>query len=157
MTITNFFLTDVQTVVKKALVGRKLTCEKLGPRHQHVSQTYVKIEDAATYHCGDSSLDPASLYIAQSNCPGGAWNNIGYAHIYDDHVKLNMKTIYGIFHSKSELEEFIFQYCDPEFPDNILSFLHRAALNARMAWNFQDRRYWRKRARNLKPEVLTGN
>lgn len=147
-------LTDVQTVVKKALVGRRLTHGKLGPRYRGIRQTYVKTQDAASYHCGDPTRDPASLYIAQSDCPGGSWNNIGYVRIYDDHVKLSMKTIYGIFHSRSELEEFIFQYCDPEFPDNVLLFLCRAALNARMAWNLQDRRYWRKRVRDLKPEIL---
>lgn len=144
-------------MVKKALVGRKLThsgtcTRKLGLRHQHIGQTYVKIQDAASYHCGDHTRDPASLYIAQSDCPGGSWNNIGYARICDDHVKLNMKTIYGIFHNRSELEEFVFQYCDPKFPDNVLPFLHLAALNAKMAWILQDRRYWRRRMRNLKSE-----
>ena len=134
-------------MVKRALVGRKLTHRKLGSREaRHMGQqTYVNIEDAASYHCGDPTRDPASLYVAQSDCPGGAWNNIGYASICDDHVKFNMKTIYGIFHSRSETEEFIFQYCDPEFPDNALSFLHRAALNARLAWCLQRRRYWRRR------------
>jgi hypothetical protein len=132
---------DVQNMIVEALVGRKLTSPSLG------RQTYVKVSRCTfSARTGDDRQSP-SLTIQQSGAPGGAWSSIGNALIHEDRVVLKLKTIHGIFYSKNEIEEFVFQFYNPGFPDNVSAFLQRAAINAEKTWSLLSRQTWGRHAR----------
>lgn len=112
------------------------------------NSVYMQIINTG-YHC----MKDGDFYIQEAGACGGAWWVIGTGSVYDDKIILELKTVHGIMFSRSVTEQTTFQSFVPGFPDNVVSLIERAVLNARKTRDLQSRRNsrrWYKQRESMK-------
>jgi len=93
---------------------------------------------------GDSeSGDHSTLSLWVSECPGGAYNAFGRLAVNDNGcATLQLKTIWGIIRHQSRQTTHVFDFCNPDFPDNVVRLIHIAAANSNRAFRLAHSRSW---------------
>ena len=82
----------------------------------------------------------ARYICSVSTCPEGSWSYFANFGVFDDHIKLSLKTPVGILRHVCSFEYRVFNFCDPDFPDNFVGFLKQAATNANACFELANRR-----------------
>ena len=81
-------------------------------------------------------------YVAE--CPGGAWSAYATIFVSNDKIIIDIKTIKGIVYQKFENQKFVFEICEPSFPDNVLEFLRKGAYYADRAYKINCKKSWHR-------------
>lgn len=81
-------------------------------------------------------------YVAE--CSGGAWSAYATIFVSNDKITIDIKTIKGIVYQKFENQKFVFEICEPSFPDNVLEFLRKGAYYANRAYKINREKSWHR-------------
>jgi len=93
---------------------------------------------------------PGQMLLSVSNCPGGAYAQLGHLLVGEIETVFTVKTVWGIMGHRSVMTKHYFEYCDPAFPDNLVAFVKRAAFNTNKCYKLQSRRFWMHYGRELR-------
>lgn len=77
-----------------------------------------------------------------SECPGGAYSAFGTLALDDGCIILQLKTVWGIIRCQSRHSTHKFEFCDPDFPNNVVCLIYAAATNANKVFRLAHSRHW---------------
>lgn len=142
---------DVNWILLEELLGRRLV---KGTGDCSNVDVYMRIDQNSRAY-GKFRLDRYQFQCYTARCPGGAWSSFGNGTIKDDHVILELKTIRNLVYRKTGTETYRYDFVDPGFPDNMLEFLAKAAINARKALDLGHTRMWQGQRRRFRNREAT--
>jgi len=114
-------------------VIREMLEERWGDVFEIAERTWVSF---------DSSRSWSSLLV--SECPGGSFHFFAKLFVGDAAIVFRCRTVCSIFHRTTEEESFVFEYCDPSFPDNFFEFVNRSAINSLKCYKLEHQRAWNR-------------
>jgi hypothetical protein len=90
-----------------------------------------------------------TLAMSVGVAPGGAYSHYGRLTVGDAEVVFSTKTVWGIMRHQHRVVEHHFEYCEREFPDNLIAFVKLAARNAQRCFSLSHSRMWDRRRRDI--------
>lgn len=103
---------------------------------------------------GWNGMREGDIKVSVAPACGGAWYCHGDGHVHEDRVELKLQTISDIMSLKRPSATYIFEFCDPRFPDNMYEFFHRAAVNLRKAQSLKHECNWNRHSEDRIQELL---
>ena len=94
----------------------------------------------------------SQLVINVSSCPGGAYSQVGSLFVGEVETVFTTRTVWGIMGRRSVFVSYHFEYCEREFPDNLIAFVKLAAANTNRCYKLAFSRGWaryHRRCRDL--------
>lgn len=79
----------------------------------------------------------SNLYVKAmiARASAGAWSMYATMDVQDSETTVSIKRSKGIIDGKHDMLTFVFEHCNPEFPDNLLNFLRKGAIRAQRAFD----------------------
>lgn len=148
MSIDNLTLTEqIRNAVHGELTVGRVQIEEVGASfYEHGLFLRIEGKNNGAY----THLQEHQFICLVAEAPGGAWQQFAIGEVYEEYVKVKVKTVFGIMSSRLTEEEFHFIICEPGFPDNVAAFLEEAARNAAHTFRLSHKRGWMRHGRDMR-------
>jgi len=129
-------------------IARSLNIDSMALRKSEASwdDLYLRIAPFQGYGNNNNPTTiqhTKNMFIARAS--GGAWVYFGQLKVDVSSVTMGARTVESmVFGGKSPEEQFIFDICNPDYPNNVLDFAKKVAFNADRANKIRQRRTWLK-------------
>lgn len=111
---------------------------------QTTKKLYMSISEEYRHNASTTYLKAC---IARAE--GGAWSMYATLDVQNFHTTVSIKRVNGIINHKFDMADFVFEHCDPDFPDNLITFLRKGAIRAQRAFDIGSIKDHRRRCPDI--------
>lgn len=126
-------------------VVKDMLNERWRPTFEVADRVWVLFEGFGSPEVPSRNDQNCAMWV--SKCPGGSYHFFAQLSVDGSGVTLRARTVWSIFRRTNHAESFLFEYCDPAFPDNLFEFVDRAATNALKCYQLDNTRSHARRRR----------
>ena len=142
-------LTDIQKMIWDEICGELRRVHVLDRKKDHEifarDDVWMSVRGE-----GYNGMKAGDLHLAVAPAPGGGYYSHGTGHVFEDRVEWTIQTVWEVLRIKTASDFYVFQFCDPAFPENMYDFLKRAAINFRRIDDLKHRLYWKRHSREFR-------